>query len=81
MKDINELDLWDQPDEGDPLDWLRKYRDEMAEKYPTAAAWGAYLKANPSPPISEILRELDRKIEEKRRKGYKSTDLYVEQDN
>ena len=79
MKDLSELDLWNQPDEGDPLVWLRKHRDEIARKYPTADELDAYLKTVPS--ASEILRELDRKIAEKRRKGYKSTDLYVEQDH
>ena len=74
MKDISELDLWNQPDEGDPLVWLRKYRDEMARKYPTVKEMGEYLKK--TPPLSEIQRELDRKIAEKRRKGYKPTDYY-----
>ena len=74
MKDISELDLWNQPDEGDPLDWLRKHRDEMAKKYPTAHEWGEYLKTLPSP--SEMRREVERKIAEKHRKGYKSTDYY-----
>ena len=35
MIDIEKLDLWDQPDEGDPLIWIRKHRDEIAKKYPT----------------------------------------------
>ena len=74
MKDLSELDLENQPDEGDPLDWLRKYRDEMALKYPTVKELGEYLKT--LPPLEERLRELDRKIEEKHRLGYKSTDYY-----
>ena len=40
MKDISELDLWNQPDEGDPLVWLRKHRDELAKKYPTVKELG-----------------------------------------
>lgn len=28
MKDLKDMDLWDQPDEGDPLVWLREYRDK-----------------------------------------------------
>jgi len=64
MKDLSELDLWDQADEGDPLVWLRKHRDEMAQKYPTVEELGKYLDKTPS--VSEILRELDRKIAEKR---------------
>ena len=74
MKDLSELDLWNQPDEGDPLIRLRKYRDEMAKKYPTAKELGEYLKT--VPPLSEILRELELQIEEKHRLGYKSTDYY-----
>jgi len=68
MKDISELDLWNQPDEGDPLVWLRKHRDENARKYPTVKELGE------TPPLSEIRREIERKIEEKHRLGYKSTD-------
>ena len=78
MKDIEELDLWNQPDEGDPLVWLRKHRDEISKKYPTTKEYGEYLKT--IPPVSEILRELDRKIAEKHRKGYKPTDDYSGED-
>ena len=74
MKDLSELDLENQPVEGDPLIRLRKYRDEMARKYPTVKELGEYL--DKTPPVSEILKELDRKIAEKHRKGYKSTDYY-----
>ena len=74
MKDLSELDLENQADEGDPLLWLRKHRDEMAQKYPTAREYGEYLKT--VPPLSEIIREVDRKIAEKHRLGYKSTDYY-----
>ena len=74
MKDISELDLWNQPDEGDPLVWLRKHRDENARKYPTVKELGEYLDS--IPPLSEIIKEIDRKIEEKHRLGYKSTDYY-----
>jgi len=78
MKDISELDLWNQPDEGDPLVWLRKHRDENARKYPTVKELGEYLRK--TPPLSEIRREIERKIEEKRRLGYKSTDYYDGED-
>ena len=44
MSDINELDLWNQPDEGDPLIWLRKHREEVARKYPTFEEQNAYYK-------------------------------------
>ena len=32
MIDIETLDLWNQPDEGDPLVWLRKNREELDRK-------------------------------------------------
>ena len=44
MSDINELDLWNQPDEGDPLIWLRKHREELSEKYPTVELLCEYYK-------------------------------------
>lgn len=40
--DINELDLWNQPDEGDPLDVLRKHREELSHKYSTIEELGDY---------------------------------------
>jgi len=63
MKDLSELDLWDQPDEGDPLVWLRKHRDENAMKYPSAYDLEAYLKT--LPPACEMLMELEQKIDKK----------------
>lgn len=77
MKNLSELNLWNQPDEGDPLVWLRKHRDENARKYPSAAELGAYLHSLPS--VSEMLADLERKIEEKHREGNQSTDLYADQ--
>ena len=74
MKDLSELDLENQADEGDPLVWLRKYRDEVARKFPSLEELDAYLRS--TPPLSEIIREVDRKIAEKHRLGYKSTDYY-----
>jgi hypothetical protein len=32
---LEEIDAMNLPDEGDPLVWLRKYRKEFSEKYPT----------------------------------------------
>lgn len=40
--DINELDRWNQPDEGDPLIMLRKHREELSKKYPTIKELGDY---------------------------------------
>ena len=79
MKDLSELDLWNQPDEGDPLAWLRKYRDENARKFPTARDLGAYLQT--VRPVGELLAELEQKINEKHRLGYQSTDLYLDTDS
>lgn len=33
--DISDLDLMNQPDEGDPLVWLQKHREYILKKYPT----------------------------------------------
>lgn len=46
--DIDELDLFDQPDEGDPLVWLHKYREELSEKYPTVEELMAHYRSVPS---------------------------------
>ena len=78
MKDLSELDLWNQPDEGDPLVWLRKHRDENARKYLSAHDLGMYLKTLPS--VNEMLAEIEQKIDEKHRIGYQSSDLYTEQE-
>lgn len=76
MKEIHESDLWNQPDEGDPLVWLRQHRDENAIKYPTTESLSDYLRTVPSVP--EMLAIIEKKIAEKRQKGYQSTDLYIE---
>lgn len=36
------MDLMNQPDEGDPLVWLRKHRDYISQKYPTVKELGEY---------------------------------------
>jgi hypothetical protein len=65
--DINELDLMNQPDEGDPLVWLRKHREELSEKYPTVEALFEYY--NSVPPIEEISVRLKKIIEKKRQES------------
>lgn len=62
--DINELDLMNQPDEGDPLVWLRKHRDELHKKYPTVEALMEYYRS--IPPLEEISARLKKKIAEKK---------------
>ena len=63
---IDELDLLNQPDEGDPLVWLRKHREELSEKYPTVDALLEYYKS--VPPIEEISTQLKKEIAERKRK-------------
>ena len=75
MKDLSELDLWNQPNEGDPLVWLQKHRNENSRKFPSAHDLGEYLKT--LPPVSEILAELEQMIDEKHRQGFQSTDLFA----
>ena len=63
---IDELDLMNQADEGDPLVWLRKHRDELAEKYPTIEALSDYYKSRPS--IEEVSDRLNRELADEKRK-------------
>ena len=63
MIDIETLDLWNQPDEGDPLVWLRKHREELSERYPTVEALLEYYKSVPS--IEEISERLKQQIADK----------------
>ena len=66
---IEELDLWNQPDEGDPLIWLRKHREELSEKYPTIEALDEYYSQFSS--AEEALERMRAKNAEKNsRKGY-----------
>ena len=76
MTNINELDLWNQPDEGDPLIWLRKHRDANAKKYPTVEALSDYLRQFHS--VEDSLAAIRRRVAEKEHKGYKPTELYIE---
>jgi hypothetical protein len=46
--DIQSLDLTNQPDEGDPLVWLRKHREELSAKYPTLEALMEYYQSVPT---------------------------------
>lgn len=66
MKDIDELDLMNQPDEGDPLVWLRKHREEIALKYPTFEARREYYSQFNS--VEAALARVRAKIAEKKRK-------------
>lgn len=44
MFDLAAIDAKNLPDEGDPLIWLRKHKEEISEKYPTVEALSTYLK-------------------------------------
>ena len=63
---IDDLDLLNQPDEGDPLVWLRQHREALSEKYPTVDALLEYYKS--VPPIEEISARLKKEIAEKQRR-------------
>lgn len=58
--DIDTLDLLQQPDEGDSLIWLRKYREELSEKYPTIESLLEYYQSVPS--IEEVCARLKEEI-------------------
>ena len=57
---IDELDLLNQPDEGDPLVWLRKHREELSIKYPTIESLLEYYKSVPS--LEEVSVRLKKEI-------------------
>jgi hypothetical protein len=63
--DIDKLDLWNQPDEGDPLVWLRKHREELSKKYPTVESLCEYYRQVGS--VEDALARLEPKIAEKQR--------------
>lgn len=65
MQDLKELDLWNQPDEGDPLIWLRKHREEIARKYPTFEEKCEYYSQFNS--VEAALERVRAKIAEKNR--------------
>lgn len=76
--DINTLDLWNQPDEGDPLHWLDKLRSQMHEQYSNPEFRRQQYFQTTSP---ESLNEyIKKRMEEKLAKGYQPTDLYIPED-
>ena len=66
MLDIKDMDLWDQPDEGDPLVWLRKHREELSKKYPTIKALNEYYRQVGT--VEDALERVNAKIAEKKQK-------------
>ena len=62
---IDELDLLNQPDEGDPLVWLRKHREELSEKYPTVESLLNYYEQVGT--VEDTLARVRAKIAEKKR--------------
>ena len=63
---------------GDPLIWLRKHRDANAKKYPTVEALSDYLRQFHS--VEDSLADIRRRVVEKEHKGYKPTELYIEEE-
>jgi len=64
---LEEIDARNLPDEGDPLVWLRKYREEFSEKYPTFEERQEYYKQVGT--VEDALARVRAKIaEEKRQK-------------
>jgi len=63
---IDDLDLLNQPDEGDPLVWLRKHREELSARYPTVEALLEYYKSVPS--VEEISNRLKNEIAESKQR-------------
>ena len=64
MLNIEEIDLCNQPDEGDPLIWLHKHRKEVARKYPTFEALRDYYRQFSS--VEDVLARVRTKIAEKK---------------
>jgi len=64
MLNIEEIDLCNQPDEGDPLIWLHKHREEVVRKYPTFEALRDYYKQFSS--VEDVLARVRTKITEKK---------------
>jgi hypothetical protein len=64
---LEEIDARNLPDEGDPLVWLRKYREEFSEKYPTFEERYEYYKQVGT--VEDALARVRARIaEEKRQK-------------
>lgn len=63
---IEEIDLRSIPDEGDPLVWLRRHREELSEKYPTIDELCEYYKQFNS--VEDALAKVRAKIAENKRK-------------
>ena len=62
---IEEIGLRNIPDEGDPLIWLRRHREELTEKYPTVESLCEYYKQFNS--VEDALARVREKIAEKKR--------------
>lgn len=67
---VEEIGLRNLPDEGDPLIWLRKHREELAQKYPTFEALCDYYKQFNS--VEDALARVREKIAEKKRNASKT---------
>ena len=63
---IEELHLRDIPDEGDPLVWLRRHREEISQKYPSVEALCEYYEQFES--VEDALARIREKVADKKRK-------------
>ncbi len=63
---IEEIELRNLPNEGDPLVWLRQHRREISDRFETAGELSAYLKQFGS--VENALARVREKIAEKKRK-------------
>jgi len=63
---LEEIDARNLPDEGDPLIWLRKHREEISEKYPTFEERFEYYKQVGT--VEDALARVRAKIAEKARR-------------
>lgn len=61
---IEEIGLRTLPDEGDPLVWLRRHREELSEKYPTVQELCEYYKQFNS--VEDALARVREKIAAKK---------------
>jgi hypothetical protein len=78
MKTVAEMDIWNQPDEGDPLDWLYKLREKTHEQYPTPEARRELYRSTSQEDLHDFI---EKRMEEKLAKGYQPNDLYIPEDD
>lgn len=71
MVDLEEIYARNLPDEGDPLIWLRKHREEITRKYPTFEEQSEYYKQFNS--VEDALVRVRVKIAEEKKRTVSTT--------